>query len=89
MRGEFDHGLRADVKVAITGKLGHECYALHFDFEQGCVAEIILAGNFSERGRRRKTGQRGDLDVLRANRQRNRRAGAKTVWHGRSDQTQG
>ena len=47
MRGEFDHGLCADGKVAITGKLGHQGYAFHFDFEQGGVAEIILAGNLS------------------------------------------
>ena len=88
MGGEFDHGLRADGEVAITGELGHQRDALHLDFEQGGVAEIILAGNLSQRCRGSVTGRRRDLDVLRTNRQRDRRAGAETVWHGRSEQTQ-
>ena len=68
MGGEFDHGLRADGEVAITGELGHQRYALHLDFEQGGVAEIILAGNLSQRCRGSVTGRRRDLDVLRTNR---------------------
>jgi len=46
VRGNLDHGLRPDGEIDVAGKLGHQRNALHLDFDQSRIAEIIFAGDF-------------------------------------------